>query len=171
MIANYRRPSLIFRPLKTVLFLLGFVYSVAANSEVAKRIAASDARSPALESSVVKIFSTVRYPDFTRPWAKHDATQATGSGVVIEGKRILTNAHVIRWASQVQVQPYQSGDNISATVVAMAPGIDLAVLKLDDEAFFDTHPPVPRSQVLPFIKDTVLVYGYPEGGNTLSITK
>ncbi len=148
--------------LATALVLSSFVHSARAE-EVAQ--------SPAVESSVVKIFSTVRHPDFAKPWAKHDASEATGSGVVIEGKRILTNAHVIRWASQVQVQPNQSADKISAKLVAMAPGIDLAVLELDDEAFFDTHPPLPRAQVLPSIKDTVLVYGYPQGGNTLSITK
>ena len=89
----------------------------------------------------------------------------TGSGVVIEGKRILTNAHVVLYASQVQIQANQAGDKISATVVAISPGIDLAVLKLDDETFFDTHPPLPRASTLPQIKDAVLVYGFPTGGN------
>ena len=60
--------------------------------------------------------------------------EITGTGVVIEGKRILTNAHVVLYASQVQVQANQAGDKISATVEAVAPGIDLAVLKLDDES-------------------------------------
>ena len=95
----------------------------------------------------------------------------TGSGVVIEGKRILTNAHVVNYASQVQIQANQAGDKISATVEAIAPGIDLAVLKLDDEKFFDTHPPLARAKTLPGIKDAVLAYGFPEGGNSLSITK
>ena len=50
-------------------------------------------------------------------------------------------------------------------------GIDLAILKLDDDSFFDSHPPIPREKVLPGIKDAVMVYGYPTGGTTLSITK
>ena len=53
----------------------------------------------------------------------------------------------------------------------IAPEIDLAVLKLDDEKFFDTHPPLTRASTLPGIKDAVLAYGFPEGGNSLSITK
>ena len=73
--------------------------------------------------------------------------------MVIEGKRILTNAHVVNYASQVQIQANQAGDKISATVEAIAPGIDLAVLKLDDESFFDTHPPLARAKTLPGIKD------------------
>ena len=64
--------------------------------------------------------------------------------MVIDGKRILTNAHVVLYASQIQIQANQAGDKISATVEAVAPGIDLAVLKLDDESFFDTHPPLAR---------------------------
>ena len=125
----------------------------------------------AVENSVVKVFSTVRYPDFYKPWTKRAPEEVTGSGVVIEGKRILSNAHVVLYASQVQVQANQAGDKLSATVEAVAPGIDLAVLKLDDETFFDSHPPLPRAAALPEIKDAVMVYGYPEGGTTLSITK
>ncbi len=126
---------------------------------------------PAIENSVVKIFSTVRYPDPYKPWTKQSPEEQTGSGVVIEGRRILTNAHVVDYASQVQIQANQAGDKLSATVEFIAPGIDLAVLKLDDEKFFETHPPLPRAKALPGIKDVVLAYGFPEGGNSLSITK
>ena len=124
-----------------------------------------------IESSVVKIFSTVRYPDASKPWTKQAPTEISGSGVIIEGRRILTNAHVVLYASQVQIQANQAGDKISATVEAIAPGIDLAVLKLDDESFFDSHAPLARAGALPQIKDAVLAYGFPQGGTSLSITK
>jgi S1-C subfamily serine protease len=125
----------------------------------------------AAESAVVKVFATMRRPDLAHPWEKSSPIEASGSGVVIEGKRILTNAHVVAYASQVQVQGNQAGDKVSATVVAFAPGIDLAVLKLDDDSFFDTRPPLPRATVLPQIKEPVLAYGFPTGGTTLSITR
>ena len=124
-----------------------------------------------IEDSVVKIFATVRFPDPYRPWSKGTPQDQTGSGVVIEGKRILTNAHVVNYANEIQIQANQAGDKLSAHVEYIAPGIDLAVLKLDDETFFDAHPPLPRATVLPGIKDMVLAYGFPEGGNSLSITK
>src|ERR1700744_1499392 len=126
---------------------------------------------PAIENSVVKIFATMRYPDPFKPWTKQAPSEVSASGVVIEGKRILTNAHVVLYATQVQVQANAEGDKVPATVVAVAPGIDLAVLQLEDPAFFDTHQPVARASKLPQIKDPVLAYGFPTGGASLSITK
>ena len=128
-------------------------------------------RPPAIENSVVKVFATMRYPDPFKPWTKQAPSEVTASGVVIEGRRILTNAHVVLYASQVQIQANAAGDKVAATVVAVAPGIDLAILQLDDAAFFDRHPPLPRAGKLPRIKDAVLAYGFPTGGNSLSITK
>jgi S1-C subfamily serine protease len=133
--------------------------------------AAADSSTTDIENSVVKIFATQRLPDLYKPWSKSSPEDVTGSGVVIEGHRILTNAHVVEFANEVQIQANQAGDKIFATVEAIDPNIDLAVLKLDDDKFFDTHPPLARSKTIPAEKDPVLAYGYPEGGNSLSITK
>ena len=127
--------------------------------------------SKSVEEAVVKVFSTVRAPDPSKPWSKQSPSEITGSGTVISGKRILTNAHVILYASEVQIQANQAGDKISARVESVAPGIDLAVLKLDDETFFEAHPPLKFRKNLPDAKDAVMVYGYPTGGTSLSITK
>ena len=75
------------------------------------------------ESAVVKVFSTLRHPDLAKPWTKQAPGEVTGSGVVIEGHRILTNAHVVSYASQVQVQGNQAGDKVFATVVARLPAL------------------------------------------------
>ena len=67
-------------------------------------VRAADAdRAPAIENSVVKVFATMRYPDPFKPWTKQAPSEVPASGVVIEGKRILTNAHVVLYASQVQI--------------------------------------------------------------------
>jgi S1-C subfamily serine protease len=142
-----------------------------ANAQSASPKANASSSSINLEKSVVKVFSTLRGPDPFKPWGKASPQEVTGSGVVIEGRRILTNAHVVEYASQVQVQTGQEGDKVSATVVAISRGMDLAVLKLDDEKFFETHSAVQRSNKLPEITDAVFAYGYPTGGNSLSITK
>ncbi len=133
--------------------------------------AAAKPDAPNIANSVVKVFSTMRYPDPFKPWTKQAPSEATGSGVIIEGRRILTNAHVVLYASQVQVQANEAGDKVAAKVIAVAPGIDLAVLELEDTSFFDSRPPISRASKLPEIKDTVLAYGYPTGGTSLSITK
>ena len=63
---------------------------------------------------MVKVFATMRYPDPFKPWTKQAPSEVTGSGVVIEGKRILTNAHVVLYASQVQIQANAAGDKVAA---------------------------------------------------------
>lgn len=133
--------------------------------------AADDPKTDAIRESVVKITVSSRAPDPVRPWTKSSPRDASGTGVVIEGKRILTNAHVVSFASQIFVEASESGEKLAATVESIAPGIDLAVLKVDDESFFDKRPALARTKELPSIKDTVLTYGYPQGGSSLSVTK
>lgn len=128
-------------------------------------------RADPVRDSVVKIFATHRVPNLTQPWLRSGPSEVSGTGVVIEGKRILTNAHVVSYASQIFVRPQGSSARLAATVVIAVPSIDLAVLKLDDESFFNKRTPIPRVPELPEVKDNVTVYGYPTGGDSLSITK
>jgi S1-C subfamily serine protease len=125
----------------------------------------------AIRDLVVKIHATHHSPDLLRPWTKGSPRQISGSGVVIDGKRILTNAHVVKYASQIYVQPNQSASYIPARVVAITPGMDLALLKLDDESFFEHRGTLPFAQELPRVKDSINVYGYPTGGTELSVTQ
>jgi len=120
---------------------------------------------------VVKIHAVQQSPDLLRPWTRSSPQQVKGSGVVIDGRRILTNAHVVRYASQIYVQPNQSASHIPARVEAMTAGMDLAILKLDDESFFDKRGTLPFAQELPRVKDSINVYGYPTGGTELSVTQ
>jgi S1-C subfamily serine protease len=125
----------------------------------------------AIRESVVKISANLRYPDILHPWTKQGARQASGTGVIIAGKRILTNAHMVLYASQLSVESQQSSEKLNATVEAVSPGMDLAVIKLDDASFFEKRPPLTRVSTLPEVKETVVVYGYPQGGSSLSVTK
>lgn len=122
-------------------------------------------------NSVVKLHVVRRTPDFARPWSKGAPQEVSGTGVVIEGNRILTNAHVVSYASRIYVQPDQSTDKLPATVEATSRYVDLAVVKLDDASFFDTHPALPFAEGMPSVKDTVNVFGFPIGGEQLSITE
>ena len=123
------------------------------------------------EDSVVKVFSTQRYPSVLRPWASQQAVDGFGTGTVIEGKRILTNAHLVLYAAKVQVQPRRGGAKVEAKVEMVAPDMDLAVLSVKDVKFFEKHAALPRARKLPKAQDNVVVYGFPVGGNDLSVTK
>jgi S1-C subfamily serine protease len=124
-----------------------------------------------IRKSVVKIHSKLRTPDLLRPWAKQPAREISGTGAIIDGHRILTNAHVVLYASQIMVQADRSTERIQAEVEAIAPGIDLAILKVRDESLFEARPPLQFADDLPKIKDTVNAYGFPIGGEQLSITE
>lgn len=132
----------------------------------ARASAASDA-----SASVVKVITTQRLPDFLQPWTKQNPSEISGTGVVIEGNRILTNAHVVSYASQIYVQPYQSSDKLEARLTSIGVGIDLAVIELTDASFYQSHPPLEMEAVIPEVKEKVSVYGFPMGGTDLSITE
>jgi S1-C subfamily serine protease len=134
-------------------------------------VLATAAPSAELRNSVVKIHSSQRPPDFLRPWTKTPARKTSGSGVIIDGRRILTNAHVVQYSSRLLVQGYQSTQRIPARVIAFAPDIDLALLELEENSFFDERPALSLAEGIPKLKETVNVYGYPIGGDQLSITE
>jgi S1-C subfamily serine protease len=121
--------------------------------------------------SVVKVISSVRYPNPVRPWARSTAVEVSGSGVVIDGKRILTSAHLVTYATEVSVQSRPGGDKLDAKVEAVAPDLDLAVLSVNEAAFFQKHPALTRAEKLPPVQASVAVYGFSVGGNDLSVTK
>src|SRR5271170_5151097 len=130
-----------------------------------------EARAAGAGDSVVKVFAQMRLPNAVRPWTKQNPVEVGGSGVVIERNRILTNAHLVLYADEIFVQGGQGGDRVEAKVTAIGPGIDLAVLTLEDESFFAKRPPIPRASKLPEITSRVAVQGFPVGGNTLSTTQ
>jgi S1-C subfamily serine protease len=127
--------------------------------------AAGDA--DAVGKSVVKVLATLRYPDRIQPWNKKPPVSSAASGVVIEGKRILTVAHAVAYASDVQIVGNDGGDKFNATVEAISPEADLAVLKLEDDSFFGAHPPLARAGKLPELKEPVAAYGFPVEGTNL----
>jgi len=125
----------------------------------------------AVNNVLVKLHVTQRSPDLARPWTKANPTKASGSGVILEGNRILTNAHVVLHASQVFVQADQTTEKVTAEVQFIAPDLDLAIVTVKDKSFFEGRKPLPFAEKIPNVKDTVNVYGYPEGGDQLSITE
>jgi S1-C subfamily serine protease len=131
------------------------------------------ARAGGTEDSIVRVTSVLRLPNPLRPWTKQNPVEVGGSGVVIDGKRILTVAHLVTYAEEIYVQPGQGGDRVEAKVAARAPGIDLAVLTVDpaEAGFFDKRPSLPRAAALPEVSSRVAVKGFPLGVTTLSTSQ
>lgn len=119
---------------------------------------------------VVKVFATAQNPDYDCPWQARPLERGTGSGVVIDGRRILTGAHVVANATFVQIQKQSTPDKAVARVTAISHDCDLALLELSDPTVLDGIPPAPIGD-LTTLRDKVSVVGFPIGGEEISITE
>ncbi len=124
-----------------------------------------------LRHSVVKIYATTQRPDYSLPWRTHPPQRSSGSGFVIKGKRILTNAHVISDARYLEVKRDGNPRRFRATVAFAGHDCDLAILTVEDERFFQHIRPVEFASKLPSLSQTVTVLGYPMGGQRISLTE
>lgn len=123
-----------------------------------------------LQNAVVKIHTTSAAPDYFTPWRLLNAKQSSGSGAVIAGNRILTNAHVVADARYIQAQKHGDPRKYLAKVAFVSHEADLAILELESEEFFKDLRPLSIGE-LPEPMQEVSVYGFPGGGNSLSITR
>ncbi|MBP7830559.1 MAG: trypsin-like peptidase domain-containing protein [Kiritimatiellae bacterium] len=133
-------------------------------------VLAASAAARDVRDSIVKIYTVHNTPDYFNPWSMRGPFSSTGSGCVIPGKRILTNAHVVGDQTFIQVRRNGEARRYVARVLAVAHDADLALLAVDDPAFFEGVEPLEFGE-LPRTQQEVLVYGFPMGGDTLSITK
>lgn len=120
--------------------------------------------------AMVKIYCVQTEPYYYDPWSMNRSISTSGSGCVIAGKRILTNAHVVSDQSFIQVRRHGDPKKYTARTMAVSHAADLALLTVDDHSFFDGIEPLQFGE-LPQMRQEVLVYGFPEGGDTISITK
>ncbi|XP_024515363.1 protease Do-like 2, chloroplastic [Selaginella moellendorffii] len=118
---------------------------------------------------VVKVYCTHSEPDYSLPWQKQRQFMSTGSGFVISGRRLLTNAHCVEHHTQVQVKKRGDDTKFVARVLAEGPDCDLALLTVDSEEFWEAVEPL-KFGSLPRLQDPVIVVGYPMGGETISVT-
>jgi S1-C subfamily serine protease len=123
-----------------------------------------------ISDAIVKVYAVSDPPDYLNPWNMMGPSSVTGSGAVIEGNRILTNAHVVSDLTFLQVRRYGDTQRYPARLLAISHQCDLALITVDDPSFFQGIDPLPTGD-LPATNQEVLVYGFPMGGDTLSITK
>jgi S1-C subfamily serine protease len=119
--------------------------------------------------SVVKLFTVVKEPNQYKPWELAHQHTSGGSACIVEGHRILTNAHVV--ANHLYVQALKPGDTkkYTARVQHVDHDTETALLTVDDASFFEGTLPVQFGE-LPPRHARVSVYGFPVGGNELCIT-
>ncbi|KAL0307949.1 UNVERIFIED_CONTAM: Protease Do-like 9 [Sesamum angustifolium] len=121
--------------------------------------------------AVVKVFCVHTHPNFSMPWQMKRQFSSISSGVVIEGRRVLTCAHSVENYTHVNLLKRDSDTKYVATVLAIGSQCDIgeALLTVDDDEFWEGVSPVEFGD-LPALQDAVTVVGYPIGGDTISVT-
>jgi S1-C subfamily serine protease len=123
-----------------------------------------------LSASVVRIEVAMQEPDYLSPWDAGHIEGGVGSGMILSSKRILTNAHVVSNARFITITREGVTHPYIAHVRFIAHDCDLAILTVDDESFFDGTRELSIGEI-PHLETAVSVYGYPLGGERLSVTR
>lgn len=120
--------------------------------------------------SLVQIFIQSNPVDLSSPWQKQGVESSSGSGVIIDGNRILTAAHVITESVSVEVKREGMTKRYIASVEFTCHECDLAVLTVKEPGFFEEVDPINLGDT-PELQDVVNVFGYPIGGSAVSVTE
>ncbi|CAM9524529.1 unnamed protein product, partial [Sphacelaria rigidula] len=110
------------------------------------------------QRSLLQIYCTHNLPSWNMPWQRLKQEQSTSTGFAIEGKRIVTNAHSVEYATMVQVRKRGKDKKYQAVRLAVGEECDLAVLTIEDEDFWKGISPLAFGE-LPELTDNVNVIG------------
>ena len=131
-------------------------------------LAGNSANEYQTKQAIVKIYTVFKIPNYSEPW-NSSIRRSSGSGAIISGNRILTNAHVVANQTFIEVQRFGERKRYLAKVSSVSHQADMALLEVEDQSFFKGIKPLELGE-LPRIEQKVVVYGFPMGGNTLSAT-
>ena len=123
-----------------------------------------------IRKSIARINNTAQEANYRAPWLPGPLSGGSGTGWVVFKDRLLTNAHVVSNARFLTVEKENDPKKYIATVEHIAHDCDLALLKVDDPAFFKDTKPLALGGI-PELESTVSVFGYPIGGERMSVTQ
>src|SRR5712692_6036707 len=122
-----------------------------------------------IQKSLVRITSTEVEPDYRAPWNAGGLQRGIGAGFVIDGSRIMTNAHVVSNSRYLTVERDGDPNKYPAKVQFVANDCDLALITVDAPNFYKNMVPLKLGGI-PELESTVSAYGYPIGGERMSVT-
>lgn len=125
---------------------------------------------PDIDQAVARIVNHSQRPNWYAPWDPAPAQQSSGSGFVVEGGRVMTNAHVVSDTRMVLVFLHGDPNPHHAVVDAIGHDCDLALLRPVEPGAFD-HRAHLSFGGLPRLRSEVETFGYPSGGRQISSTR
>jgi S1-C subfamily serine protease len=123
-----------------------------------------------IERSVVRIVNHSQRGNWYTPWDAFPTRRTSGSGFVIEGGLVMTNAHVVSDARMLLL--FLQGDPTphEGRVLQVGHDCDLALVEPVEPGLLEGLPAMGFGG-LPRLRTTVETYGYPAGGQRISSTR
>src|SRR5213082_498775 len=122
-----------------------------------------------VQKSLVRITATSVEPDYRPPRSAGGLQRGYGAGFVLSSSRIMTNAHVVANSRYITVERDGDPNKYPATVQFIANDCDLALITVPAPDFFKNMLPLKFGEI-PALESTVSAYGYPIGGERISVT-
>ena len=122
-----------------------------------------------VQKSLVRITATSVEPDYKAPWNAGALERGVGAGFVIDGNRIMTNAHVVSNSRYLTVEREGDPNKYRARMLFVGHDCDLALITVDAPNFFKNMLPLKLGGI-PALESAVSAYGYPIGGERMSVT-
>lgn len=115
-----------------------------------------DGRPPALsfiqrgpDESLLRVHSTVQYPDIRHPWLKKPPFTRDGLGTVIAGGRILVTADMAAHTTCIDLETPDKRIHATASVEAVDEECNLAILRPSGEEIMKSRRPLALQEALP----------------------
>ena len=123
-----------------------------------------------VKKALVKVYTSHQLFDYLSPWQYGQSANSTATGFIIDGERIITNAHAVLNSKFLQVRKEGDSKKYKAVVKFTSEEYDLALVEIEDKSFFKGTVPL-KLGTLPEIQEKLTVYGYTLGGDKLSTTQ
>ena len=121
-------------------------------------------------NAVVRVETVSTTPNYALPWQNRMQQSSSGSGVVLGGRQILTNAHNVADGTLITVRKQNDDALFVAKVKFVDHDCDLALLTVDDPKFFANVTPQELAETPP-PQSLVVAAGFPVGGDGISLTQ
>ncbi len=128
------------------------------------------ANDSSVKKALVKVYAAHQMYNYASPWQNGQDYNSTATGFIIDGNRIITNAHAVLNEKFLQVRKEGDSRKYKANVKFISEEYDLAMIDVEDKSFFNGTTTLKLGK-LPQIQDSLTVYGYPLGGDKLSTTR
>ena len=123
-----------------------------------------------VKKALVKVYAAHQMYNYASPWQNGQDYNSTATGFIIDGNRIITNAHAVLNEKFLQVRKEGDSRKYKASVKFVSEEYDLAMIDVEDKSFFNGTTSLKLGK-LPQIQENLTVYGYPLGGDKLSTTR